>query len=75
MAITPRRRVLRQSPNEPTIDPRQQARLQKRREQLAKEQATLQRWMSRLRRAFHALERQQARVARLERLLAQYEQA
>jgi hypothetical protein len=75
MAITPRRRVLRQAPAEPAVDPRQQARLQKRREQLAREQATLQRWMSRLRRAFHALERQQTRVARLERQLAQHEQA
>jgi hypothetical protein len=49
---------------------REQQRLQKRRDQLDKERVALNRWMSRLRRAFHAVEKQQARVARLERQIA-----
>jgi hypothetical protein len=54
---TVRRRVLR--PVRPQESPAQQQahrRQQKRREQLAKERAALDRWMSRLKRAFHAVE-------------------
>jgi hypothetical protein len=40
------------------------------REQLHKEQQSLGRWMSRLKRAFHAVEKQQRRVTRLERQIA-----
>jgi hypothetical protein len=70
---TPRRRVLRPLPAIAPVDPRQQARIQKRREQLAKERAALDRWMVRLKRAFHAVERQQRRIARLERALAHFQ--
>ncbi len=41
--------------------------------QLSREQVLLDRWMSRLRRAFHALEKQQQRTTRLQRRLAQLE--
>ena len=44
-----------------------------RREQLAKEQSGLTRWMSRLKRAFHAVERQQAKVSRVEREISRLE--
>jgi hypothetical protein len=69
MTSTPRRRVLRPL-RSPTVDPRLQARRQKRCEQLARERASLARWMARLRRAFHAVEKQQARISRLEKQLA-----
>ena len=64
---TPRRHVLRRTPAADTVSLREQQRIQKRREQLEKERLALNRWMARLRRAFHAVEKQQARVARLER--------
>ena len=66
----PRRRVLRPRPAPVSIDPRRQQQMHKRREQLAKERSALDRWMARLRRAFHAVEKQQARITRLERVLA-----
>jgi len=53
---------------------RRQARVQKKHEQLAKEQAALKRWMTRLKRAFHTVEKQQLKIARLERQLADLEQ-
>lgn len=71
---TPRRRVLR--PRPPAADNllRQQM-LSRRREQLEKEQAALARWMSRLRRAFHELEKRQKTVRRIEREIAKLEQS
>ena len=67
---TARRRVLRSAP--PTVtDARQQQRLVRVREQLASERAALARWMTRLKRAFHAVEKHQARIGRLERRLNQ----
>jgi hypothetical protein len=68
--VSPRRRVLRPLPPASAVDSRQQARIQKRHTQLAKERASLDRWMARLKRAFRAVERQQLRIARLERALA-----
>jgi predicted RNase H-like nuclease (RuvC/YqgF family) len=55
-------------------DPQRQQKLVAKREQLDKEQQTLGRWMSRLRRAFHAVEKQQRRVANLERTIARLDQ-
>jgi hypothetical protein len=55
-------------------DPQRQQKLVAKREQLDKEQQTLGRWMSRLRRAFHAVEKQQRRVANLERTNARLDQ-
>jgi hypothetical protein len=69
-----RRRVLRSSrPSE--IDGRLSKQLQRRREQLAKERISVMCWMAKLKRAFHAMERSQARVRLLERSLSQLEQA
>ena len=69
----PRRRVLRASrPVE--SDPRRARQVQRRRDQLAKERTVLARWMARLKRAFHAMEKSQARVTRLERKLPRSEQ-
>ncbi len=66
----PRRRVLRPR-TAPAPDPRQTARVQRWREQLAKDRESLKRWMSRLKRAFTTVERLQASVGRIERRLAQ----
>jgi hypothetical protein len=47
----------------------------RRQTQLSKEQAIMSRWMAKLKRAFHALEKQQSRVARLERKIRQLQGA
>lgn len=65
----PRRRVLRHQP-EAALNPRQQRQLERRRERLAKEKTSLESWKTRLRRAFRAVDKQQARVVRLERQFA-----
>jgi len=69
---TPRRRILR--PPQPDGDPRRQQKLARRREKLRKEQQNRARWMTRLKRAFHAVEKHQRTVARLEREIGQLEQ-
>ena len=68
-----RRRVLRPQRAAHQVDPRTQQSIDKCRAQLEREQVLLDRWMSRLRRAFHALEKQQQRTSRLQRRLAQLE--
>lgn len=70
---TPRRRLVRSassisSPHPP--DPR----LPKLRSRLEEERNALARWMRRLRRAFHAVEKQQLLVARLEKQIARMEE-
>lgn len=66
---SPRRRVLRPVP--PAVhDPQQVHRLQGWRTKLERERMTFDRWLSRLKRAFHAVEKQQRRITRLERLIA-----
>jgi hypothetical protein len=71
---TPRRRIVRTaSPTDPAVQ-RRQRRVQKLRGWLVEDQAALARWMSRLRRAFHAVERLQQHVARLDRQLASLEE-
>ncbi|MFO1004636.1 MAG: hypothetical protein U0929_01655 [Planctomycetaceae bacterium] len=66
MTTTPRRRVIR--PTRPvSAESTQQRKLTARREQLEREQKSLSRWMSRMKRAFHAVEKQQKKVTRLER--------
>lgn len=69
---TPRRRLIRPSlpPVSRPVNDRQIHRLRSR---LELERATLARWMSRLRRAFHAVEKSQLRVARIERQLVRLE--
>jgi hypothetical protein len=63
-----RRHVLRPTRNDsPAIDAGQARLLARRQAQLTKDRLQLKRWMSRLRRAFHSVERLQARISRLER--------
>ena len=55
-------------------DQQRQRRLRRLRDNLEKERAALARWMARLKRAFHATEKSQRRVARIERLLSKLEE-
>ena len=64
---TPRRRVLRPVATTTVADLRRQATAERRRAKLANERESLNRWMGRLRRAFHAVEAAQRRIGRLER--------
>ncbi len=68
----PRRRILRPLPK-PVNDPRQTQRLQAWRSKLESERKSFDRWLTRLKRAFHAVEKQQRRISRLERLITQAE--
>ena len=71
---TPRRRIVRPAPMpDPTAQQRQR-RAQTLRGRLARDRTALARWVSRLKRAFHAMERLQARVARSERQIAALEE-
>ena len=72
---TPRRRLLRTTPEAVAIDPRQSKLLQKRRGRLVKERLGLDRWMKRLTRACRAVEKQSQRISRLERQIRQADQA
>ena len=66
----PRRRVLR--PVRPVEgDCVRERKLAAHRVRLATEKQRLDRWMTRLKRAFHAVEKQQAKIARLERAVQQ----
>ena len=69
MAV-PRRRILRPVPalhsNPARVGPKLRSRLDK-------ERTVLARWMSRLRRAFHAVEKAQARIGRIEKQIARLE--
>ncbi len=69
MMATTRRRVLR-PPRTAVEDSLRQQKLTRKRDQLQKEQAGLAHWMTRLRRAFHAMEKQQLKVSCLERDIA-----
>lgn len=62
-----RRRVLRPTTTISAAEQRERHRLQKKHEQLAKDRAALDRWMSKLKRAFHAMEKLQTKIARLEK--------
>jgi hypothetical protein len=75
---TVRRRILR--PDLPirtdrAADQRHRLAVAKAQRRLEQERIALARWMSRLKRAFHAVERGQLRVSRFERKLAQLEQS
>jgi hypothetical protein len=69
---TLRRRLVRPAPPAHQPNPRL---LQRRRSALDKEQAALVRWTARLKFAFHAFERSQKKVARLEKQLHQMEES
>ena len=68
-----RRRVLRSPRPASAAESRRLARLDKKRTQLEKERAAPARWMSKLKRAFHSMEKLQGRIGRLERDIAQLE--
>jgi hypothetical protein len=68
---TPRRRLVRPAPPVRQQHPRL---LQRRQSALEKERAFLARWTARLRFAFHAFERCQRKVARLEKQIRQMEE-
>jgi hypothetical protein len=67
---TLRRRILRPHPAVPPAEPRQQARLQKKREQLARDRVSLKRWLTRLKRAANTVADLHQRITRLESLVA-----
>ena len=71
----PRRRVLRPARPAAAVHPRQHVLIDKRRSRLDRERAALTKWMTRLKRAFHAVEKQQRRVANLERQLVRLQQS
>jgi hypothetical protein len=71
--IPPRRRLVRPTTPPPGRPSAERLR-QQLRTRLEAERAALTRWMSRLRRAFHAVEKGQRRLARLERRLAQWKE-
>ena len=65
---TPRRRIVRPTTSTaPANNAQQQRRLQHLRTRLERERAVLARWLPRLKRAFHVVEKQLQRVARIEK--------
>jgi hypothetical protein len=70
--VSSRRRILRQ-PSPPPEDHRQVARIRKLRERLVHERAALARWMTRLRRAFNAVQKIQRAIARIEKEMTRLE--
>lgn len=65
---TPRRRLIRPSESN-TSDQAHQRRVQALRIRLDREQQSFSRWMRRLKRAFHAIEKVQKHITRIERQL------
>jgi hypothetical protein len=72
---TLRRRLVRPTPPARPAHHQQQRLLQRRRAALAKEREALARWTRRLMLAFHAFERCQRKVARLEKQIHQMEES
>ena len=70
---TPRRRIVRPVPVPTPPSPERPLQLHKLRGRLEQERATHARWMTRLKRAFHAVEKSQQRITRLERQIAPLE--
>ena len=68
-----RRQIQRQHRENPAVEVRRIARIRKKYDDLIKEQEALSRWMTRLKRAFHKVEKLQERIARMERQLAELE--
>ena len=65
----PRRKLLRPQVNAPLPTGRRRREVDRLRSRLQKERTALVRWTSRLKRAFHAFERQHDRITRLEKRL------
>lgn len=70
----PRRRLVRPVQAPVLAHPATDRQLQKLRSRLETERLSLSRWMSRLRRAFHAVEKSQVKITRIERQLAHLEE-
>jgi hypothetical protein len=71
---TPRRRIVRPAPAAAPSSPQSDRRLQKLRTRLEAEHLALVRWMKRLKRAFHFVEKSQRNIARLQRQIAHLEE-
>ena len=72
MSATPRRRIIR--PPSPAANPPTDRQTQMLRSRLEKERATLARKLVKLKRAFHAFEKSQRTVVRLERKINELEE-
>lgn len=70
----PRRRLVRPASAAQASEPQRQRQMQKLRSRLETEQTALTRWMRRLKRAFHVVEKQMSRVARLEKQISRLEE-
>lgn len=73
---TPRRRLIRSNsdPSSNNCQQNRDGRLQKVRSRLDRERHGLARWLTRLKRAFHAVEKSQRAISRLERQLGAQEE-
>jgi predicted nucleic acid-binding Zn-ribbon protein len=71
---TPRRRLVRPKPAAVPDEAARQRRLKQLQQRLQTEQVTLARWMRRLKRAFHAVESGQRKIARMQGQLARLEE-
>jgi hypothetical protein len=70
---TPRRRLVRPVPAVTPPAQQRQRRAQQLRGRLTRDRIALNRWMSRLKRAFHSMEKLQVRIVRIERQLTRLE--
>ena len=68
----PRRRLIRPAPN-PVPTPDRSRLIQRLRDRLERERATLARWQTKMKRAFNAVTKFQKCIARIERQLTQME--
>jgi hypothetical protein len=71
----PRRRLVRPLAVAAVAVQQRQRRVQTLRAKLARDRIALARWMSRLRRAFHTVERLQVRITRADRAIARLEES
>ncbi len=71
----PRRRLIRRPTATPTPDPQRQRRLHKLRSRLETQRQALARWMSKLKRSFHSVEKLQTSITRVEKQISQLEGA
>jgi hypothetical protein len=71
---TPRRRLVRPAVVGTTSTQQRQRRAQQLRGRLSQDRMVLSRWMSRLKRAFHSMEKLQVRIARIERQITRLEE-
>jgi hypothetical protein len=71
---TPRRRLVRPAVVVAPTSQQRQRRAQQLRGRLTQDRTSLGRWMSRLKRAFHSMEKLQVRIARIERQITRLEE-